>query len=190
MLAGDEANKMGLAFARWPIRGLAQFTDYRFVFMNNFFSNCFSEAEIKARYRELCKIHHPDLGGDVEMMKALNLAYEDKLRGEFHKHYSTEETEDFINLEREVAAKVAEIIALKGITVELVGRWVWVTGNTWPVHQILKAAQFFWASKKKAWYWHKPEDSCPSRAKKSLEEIKAKYGSQVLRGEMRSQLQG
>lgn len=154
----------------------------------NFFNNCFSESEIKARYRELCKLHHPDLGGSEEMMKQVNLAYEDRLRGEFRKSYSNEEAEDYVNLEREVAAKVAEIIGLQGIIIELVGRWVWVTGETFKAKAALKSAGFFWASKKLAWYWHKAEDSCASRSKKSLEEIRLKYGSQTLRGSMRSQL--
>ena len=48
-----------------------------------FFQNCFSESEIKARYRELCKQYHPDLGGSEEMMKLVNLDYEERLRGEF-----------------------------------------------------------------------------------------------------------
>lgn len=31
---------------------------------------------VEAVYRTLAKIHHPDLGGDVERMKEINLAYE------------------------------------------------------------------------------------------------------------------
>jgi len=154
----------------------------------NFFANCFSESEIKYRYRELCKLHHPDLGGSEEIMKLLNLEYEDRLRGEFRKSYSNEETEDFINLEREVAAKVAEIIGLQGIIVELVGRWIWVTGETFRAKSALKSAGFFWASKKLAWYWRKAEDTCTSRSKKSLAEIRNKYGSQILHGSQRSQI--
>ncbi len=154
-----------------------------------FFKNCFSEAEIKTRYRELCKIHHPDLGGSEEMMKRVNLEYEERLRGEFRKSYSNEEAEDFVDLEREVAAKVAEIIGIEGIIVELVGRWVWVTGNTWPVKATLKGLGFSWASVKRAWFWHKPQDSCTSYGKKTLEEIKAKYGSSILRGESNSRSQ-
>jgi len=148
----------------------------------DYFHGCFSEQEIKLRYRELCKQHHPDLGGSTEAMQAVNAAYEERLRGEFRKEYDNDTAESFVDLEREVAAKVAEIIGLQGIIVELVGRWVWVTGKTYEVKTALKAAGFFWASKKYAWYWHKPEDSCTSRGKKSLEEIRGKYGSQVLRG--------
>lgn len=154
----------------------------------NFFQNCYTESEIKARYRDLCKAHHPDLGGSEEMMKQVNLAYEERLRREFRKSMDNDQAEATVDLEREVAAKVAEIVALQGIIIELVGRWVWVTGETFSVKDTLKAAGFFWASKKRAWYWHKPEDTCSSRARKSLEEIKAKYGSVVLPGVRRGLL--
>ena len=146
----------------------------------NFFTNCFTESEIKARFRDLCKQHHPDLGGNEETMKAVNLAYEERLRGEFRKSMDDDKAEQTVDLEREVAAKVAEIISLQGIIIELVGRWIWVTGDTFNVKDTLKAAGLFWASKKRAWYWHKPEDTCSSRARKSLDEIKAKYGSVIL----------
>ncbi len=147
--------------------------------MNNFFHGCFSEAEIKTRYRDLCKQHHPDLGGNEETMKAVNLEYEERLRGEYRKDYDNDTAETFVDLEREAAAKVAEIIGLCGIIVELVGRWIWVTGETFKAKDKLKTSGFWWASKKQAWYWHKPEDSCRG-GKKSLAEIKAKYGSVVL----------
>lgn len=38
----------------------------------NFFHGTFSEQEIKTRYRDLCKQHHPDLGGNEETMKAIS----------------------------------------------------------------------------------------------------------------------
>jgi hypothetical protein len=152
----------------------------------NHFSGCYSKDEIKRRFRDLCKLHHPDLGGDEETMKSVNLQYEDALRGEFRKTMSEDEAETNVEMEREVAAKVSEIIRLRGIVVELVGRWVWVTGDTYPVKDTLKAAQFAWAGKKRAWFWHKAEDSVSSRGKKTLEEIKAKYGSQILRGQTNS----
>ncbi|WP_446788125.1 DnaJ domain-containing protein, partial [Macellibacteroides fermentans] len=40
--------------------------------MNKYFDGCKDEQEIKARYRDLAKKYHPDLGGDLETMKAVN----------------------------------------------------------------------------------------------------------------------
>jgi hypothetical protein len=52
----------------------------------NFFHSCFTEADIKRRYRDLCKEHHPNLGGDEETMKAINLEYEERLRVAWYRH--------------------------------------------------------------------------------------------------------
>ena len=35
-----------------------------------------SADEIKEAYRNLCKTHHPDIGGDQEKMKDVNQAYD------------------------------------------------------------------------------------------------------------------
>lgn len=149
--------------------------------MNDLFSNCFDEAAIKTRFLELCKRYHPDLGGSHEAMIALMAAYEERLRGEFRKSMSDDDASDAVAMEREVADKVAEVIGLEGLIVELVGRWIWATGDTWTHRARLKASAFYWAAKKKAWYWHKPEDSVARGGKKSLEEIRSKYGSKILR---------
>lgn len=48
--------------------------------------------------------------------------------------------------------------------------------NTYEYRNEIKELGFRWANNKKAWYWHKEEDSCRSRKKLSLDEIKEKYG--------------
>lgn len=40
------------------------------------FTGNFTKEELKKRYLELSKKYHPDLNGDEEMMKKINLAYE------------------------------------------------------------------------------------------------------------------
>jgi hypothetical protein len=143
-----------------------------------FFVGCYDEAALKTRFRDLCKIHHPDRGGDLATMQALNAAYECALRGEFRKTMSDDDAEEAVNMSVAVAAKVAEIIGLEGLILEIVGRWLWVTGDTFTHRGALKTAGLWFASKKRAWYWHTPEDSVPRGGKKSLEEIRSTYGSQ------------
>jgi hypothetical protein len=40
-----------------------------------FFADIYTDKEIKARYRQLSKIHHPDAGGSPEMFQALHEQY-------------------------------------------------------------------------------------------------------------------
>lgn len=51
-----------------------------------------TQEQIKTAYRSLCKVHHPDVGGDAAMMQLLNKAYvtlsDEILRGKYDAEYS------------------------------------------------------------------------------------------------------
>jgi len=65
------------------------------------------------------------------------------------------------------------------LTIEIVGTWIWVRGDTRPHRQALKDAKFLWAPKKKMWYWRHPSKKGWSSGK-DLDEIKEKYGARSL----------
>jgi hypothetical protein len=145
-----------------------------------FFNNCKTLDEVKATYKTLAKQFHPDKGGDLETMQAINNEYSficAKLaKGE---NLTAEETEAAILDAEKYREALEKIITLEGINIELVGAWIWVTGNTYPVKNTLKEAGFFFASKKIAWYFRSEEYKVCSRGRKmDLEEIRTKYGSQ------------
>jgi hypothetical protein len=153
--------------------------------MRNHFAGCFGEDAIKARYRELCRKFHPDLNPldptATRTMQDVNTEYAEALRQEYRKTKSEDDTAAAVEADEATAAVLSQIITLPEIVCEIVGTWLWVTGNTFPVKDQLKEAGLKWASKKKAWYWHAPEDGCRG-GKKSLDEIKAKYGARVVPG--------
>ncbi len=48
----------------------------------SFFRDCRDEASIRRRYRELCKVYHPDSGnGSTEIFEAVNREYEELMAG-------------------------------------------------------------------------------------------------------------
>ena len=156
-----------------------------------FFAECKSLDEVKATYKQLAMQHHPDHGGDTATMQAINTEYAFAvakiLKGE---DLSAEDTDEQIRLSEEYRQVIEQIINLPGITIEIVGNWIWVTGSTYPVRQQLKAAGLFFASKKAAWYY-RAEEYKTKGGKKTLEEIKAKYGSETLhKGHVRSRVIG
>ena len=41
-----------------------------------YFTGCTTKEQLKKRHRELCKIYHPDKGGDIEVFKKMQAEYE------------------------------------------------------------------------------------------------------------------
>ncbi|RAJ28099.1 J domain-containing protein [Pedobacter cryoconitis] len=147
------------------------------------FNDCTSLDEVKAMYKKLAKQYHPDLGGDTATMQEINkefaFASAKAIKGD--SKLSEEETENEIRFSEEYRQAIEKIIHLEGITIELVGYWIWVTGNTYPVKSTLKEAGYLFASKKLAWYFRTGEYKVTKGGKKSLEEIRSKYGSEILK---------
>jgi hypothetical protein len=142
------------------------------------FNDCKTIEEVKARYKKLAKENHPDLGGDTATMQEINKEYAFAcayiLKGE---NLSAEETNHKIKMSEQYRQAIEQIINRPGIIIEVVGFWIWVTGNTYAVKKELKAAGFFFASKKLAWYFRSDEYKTKG-GKKTLEEIRRKYGSE------------
>ena len=145
-----------------------------------YFQDCKTIEEVKATYKKLAKEHHPDCGGDTATMQAINTEYAFAcakiLKGE---NLTAEETDEQIRLSEEYRQVIEQIINLPGIIVEVVGNWIWVTGHTFPVKKYLKEAGLFFASKKVAWYY-RAEEYKTKGGKKTLDEIREKYGSETV----------
>ena len=147
------------------------------------FTNIQTIEEAKKLYRELAKINHPDRGGDNAIMQEINNEYDficsKILKGENLNPNEFNEAWSNVNLFRD---KLNAIINVPGIEIEIVGLWIWVTGQTKFVKELLKEAGFFLASKKLAWYW-RPESAAGGRGVLSLDEVRAKYGSTKVNGD-------
>ena len=144
----------------------------------NYFSNCKSLEEVKKHYKNLAFIHHPDRGGETERMQQINAEYESIMKNPSFafSNQSEEEQAEFIKYPE----IINQIIGLNGIVIELIGNWIWLSGNTYPYREQLKKVGFYFASKKVMWYY-RPEDYKSSNTKpKSIEEIKLKYGVDVI----------
>lgn len=143
-----------------------------------YFNNCKTMDEVKATYKKLAKSNHPDLGGNTATMQAINTEYAYACarlaKGE---GLSDEQADTAIRLSEMYREAIEKIVFLPGIIIEIVGHWIWVTGNSKPVKEELKAAHFFFAPKKGAWYFRAAEYKTRGE-KKSLDEIRRKYGSE------------
>ena len=156
-----------------------------------YFENLTDLNEIKIRYKELAKAHHPDLGGCVEVMKEINSQYDQVLEGIYQKSgKSITEIEELLKESVEMRNKLCEVIGFPGLIVELCGSWIWITGETRAVKEILKSAGFYWAQKKLAWYWHKKEEGKTKgfRGKFTMDEIRSRHGAQQITSLTKAQM--
>ena len=62
------------------------------------------------------------------------------------------------------------------LTIEIVGEWIWVSGDTKPHKDTLKEYGLIWARKKQMWFWRHPDSRVFSRRETDMDTIKARYG--------------
>jgi hypothetical protein len=139
----------------------------------NYFVDCNSVEETKVLYKTLAKKYHPDLGGDLETMQIINLQYEQKLRNFEGKDNSKGYSYKYDPVESVLMTVITKIYNISiDLEVDLIGLWIWVSGNTKPYKDDLK--QFLkWSNKRKMWYYA----GCRSgKSNKSIDELGKKYG--------------
>ncbi len=146
-----------------------------------YFNHCRNLDELKKEYRRLTMLYHPDRGGDTATMQAINTEHDRRFEELKHKHnaendeqhQTTETPEEFRNI-------IFALLKLDGLEVELCGSWLWIGGNTKAHKETLKAIGCNWSNNKKLWYWHHKEDGSRwHRGKKTMSQIRMKYGSQT-----------
>ena len=136
--------------------------------------------ELKKEYHRLCLKLHPDVGGSDEAMKVLNAEYETMFErvknihvnkdGETYERDTEETPEEFREL-------INQLFKLDGIEIEIIGCFVWVSGDTKPHKERLKALGFRWHRKKCCWYKSPDGYRRWGKGDYSMDEIRGMYGS-------------
>jgi hypothetical protein len=141
-----------------------------------YFEECKTIDEVKEKYRKLAKKNHPDLGGNEEVMKQINKEYDMKISklkdSKSEKRASSQVDESVIFKDI-----VNELIKYMDIEIEICGWFIWLSGNTKPIKEILKKLGFRWANKKKMWYYKPSWYYSGNRKEWSIKDIRNKYGS-------------
>ena len=154
--------------------------------MFGYFDSCKCIEDVKEQFRDLAKRLHPDNGGDAEEFKRMmqdytavfkrlkNIHRTAEFNGQPHKE-SKEIPEAFADI-------ILKVIHMDGVTIEIIGSWVWLSGNTYPYKDQIKAAGFWYSKSKKAWYWtgsnetHRPK----YRGRHTMNGIRNMWGSEII----------
>jgi len=145
-----------------------------------YFTNCTTIEEVKILYKQLALKHHPDReGGNTQTMQDVNAEYQKIIKSPSFKFYeqTKEEQDDFMKY----PDIINQIVTFKGIVIELIGDWIWISANTYPYRKQLKEMGFFFAPKKVMWYYRPAEYKSTNHKPKDIEEIRAKYGSEQIK---------
>ena len=144
------------------------------------FENIHTLDDLKRAYHALCKELHPDCGGTDEAMTALNLEYAAMLKKVMHGDFSTEaEASELLYRD-----KIAAIAHLDGLELEIIGKWLWVAGNTYAHREALKREGFCFAPVKKLWFCHRNDGRALEYKIRTrgeahdINDIRQKYGSE------------
>lgn len=126
-----------------------------------YFENVNTYDELKKAYRDLMKKFHPDLNSGrekecTEICKEINAEFEYLFKilpnqrvnkeGEFYEAKREFETpQEFMEI-------INKLIKYPNIQIDVIGSWLWVSGNTKPIKEILKEMKFKWHDVRKCWY--------------------------------------
>lgn len=153
--------------------------------MNNFFKDCKTAEDCKKRYFKLCKIHHPDNGGDAEIFKQISAEFTEIWERLKNVHFSSEkgyhtETEKVSNeTPEELKEILSKLATFTDIEIEICGTWIWLTGLTYPIRKELSDLGFRWSKSKRRWYYAKDLNNLKYKKGKSMKQIREMYGSQI-----------
>ena len=142
-----------------------------------YFKNFETLQDLKTQYRAFAKQLHPDCGGDAKAFTEMNAEYQQALemleRGGA-KAYNQRQT---VSDEGKAFKAVIDLLLSLKLDVEICGDWIWISGDTHPAKEQLKALHCRWSRNKARWYWAPAYSKTHSRGKTTMESIRAKYGS-------------
>lgn len=156
----------------------------------DYFGECKTLDEAKQLYRKLCIRLHPDRSGydsktDFQQMLAQFEKFRpatERFTGEFDNWNATE-----------YAHLIEQLLQIPGIKIEICGSWIWLSGDTKPVKDQIKAVdpgesmRRGWSKHKMKWYFSPRGYRKRSGDTLDFDTIKDLYGHRTVRKDEKKQ---
>ena len=150
--------------------------------------------ELKKEYKKLAMKLHPDRNKHKdttaefqEMQNEYEKVFEQvknihkNSKGETYTKETNENIEVFKNI-------IEKIIHFELVNIEIIGDWIWLSGNTKSYKDEIKDLKFRWSSNKLAWYYHEGQFRKKSKNNYSLDELRQQFGSEIIENEYQRKL--
>lgn len=154
-----------------------------------YFSLVTTIEELKKEYKRVCFMLHPDRNKDRDTtaeFQAMQNEYEEKFKevknifrnaeGQTYTKENNETPEEFEEL-------LNKIIYMQGVEIDIIGSWLWLSGNTKQYKEQIKELHFRWSANKSAWYFHTGSFRKKSKTNYNLDELKEMFGNQKVQNE-------
>lgn len=133
---------------------------------------------LKKQYFKLAKKYHPDAGGTTMQFQQLQNEYEKLLKSLLSgSNFTDEQKQNEIQLDDAMRTIINSLVNIDNINIELIGKWLWISGNTYPIYTTLKSVGLQFIRKGGEPFWVYKGVESKSRGGTPIDEIRAKYGS-------------
>lgn len=156
--------------------------------MLKWFKGVKTQKEAKSLYHKLCRQYHPDISGydTTSIMQEINAEFErvfealpsDSKAGAGENKKDNAKTGNTTT--KQTAQKFMKIIQrlvkCEGLTIEIVGSWIWLSGDTFKYMRCIKQMGFKYSTKHKKYYLSDDSAASHRRSKYTFNQICDKYG--------------
>ena len=154
-----------------------------------YFENANTVEELKSRFFKLAKELHPDNGGNAAEFSAMRSEYEKLFERLKNVHASADGstyTKETTEVPQEFADIIEKIIMFGNVKIEIIGSWIWCSGNTYPYATEFRKLGFLYSRSKRAWFYKGADAHKTRRAYcKTLDKVRERYGSEVIKNKER-----
>lgn len=169
--------------------------------MLKWFKGVKTQKEAKSLYHKLCRQYHPDISGrdTTAEMQEINAEFERVFealpkdsKSKATENNTTERQEQNGNeTTRQTAQRFMKIIQrlvkCEGLTIEIVGSWIWLSGDTYKYMRCIKQMGFMYSAKHKKYYLS-DGDSTRRGSRYTFEQICDRYGVEKMEAEKTAKL--
>lgn len=157
----------------------------------NYFKAVWTAEEAKQRFKELVKKLHPDNNPGQDTTRAfqeMNAEFIEVYNKLKNVHRRKDDGTTYTETRTEYTAKddgsefskiFTTLFNLDGLTLEISGSWLWVTGETYKHKEIIKDLGLKYSRKHVAWYYASTGTATKKRSYTPMERIRELHGSEI-----------